>query len=149
MVKLLNVQRRLFLFVVTILFTFLIRLVSFSFGGIHRKRGNQVTISNRGQFKQVAFRFTRRNSNGALRLPVTLAADPEIGGTSYLLRVSNFHPFVRVENLGLYAATGTIAAASLVTNRGYEGMYFQCDGDGDGDGDGGDGDGGCDGDECQ
>jgi hypothetical protein len=137
MARLLNAQRRAFIFVAAITFTLLIRLISFSVRSSSTRFGRSgVVLSDRGSFKQVAFRIAKLHSKRALNFPFRLGFHDAEPSTSYLIRLANFYPFIMLENLGVY---GDINA--VTTALSYESMLCQSCGDSDGDGDGGGGDG--------
>jgi hypothetical protein len=148
MARLFNAQHRFFLFLAATIVTLFIRLISLSMGNNLRESHGAVVFSDRGQLKQVALRFTRRHNENGLAAPLRLGFRPGDPGTQYLLRIANFSPFVRIENLNLQPDINTL---SCLPHQ--DAMMFQCgDSDGDGDGDGGTGcdgscgDGGSDGD---
>jgi len=86
MARFINAQRRTLLVFATVFFTILIRLVSLSAGHSLRASRSGFVISDRGPFKQVAFRIR-----------------PSKRSAPYLLRIANFTPFVMLENLGFSA----------------------------------------------
>lgn len=143
MTRILNAQRRLFLVVTAVVITTFIRLISLSLGNHMREGRHAVVVSDRGRFKQVALRFARFDPSAAHILPIRLGVHTDSPNTAYLLRIANFAPFIRLEQLGVVAELTGLS--SLATPDGILGQ--SCDGDGDGDGGGdGDGDGCCDGD---
>jgi hypothetical protein len=99
MAKLLTAQRRVFLFVGAVIFTFVIRLISFSFGHTLREGRSAIVLSDRGQFKQVAIRIAKLQSANALRLRYRLGLYDAGPSISYLLRIANFFPFIMLDNL--------------------------------------------------
>jgi hypothetical protein len=134
MTRLLTAQRRLFLFLVTALFTILIRIVLLPLGG-SKVHAAAITYSDRGELKQFAVRFTKLHSQARMLPAIRLGFVSPGSGTPYLLRIANFSPFVKVENLGVSPDFKSFSLHSI------EPMFF-CGSDGDGgDGDGGDGDG--------
>jgi len=139
MARLLTAQRRLFLFLITALFTMLIRLVMLPLGPASKVRAAAITYSDRGELKQVAVRFTKLHSQGRVFPAVRLGFVSPGSGTPYMLRVANFSPFVKVENLGV---SPDLASSSL---HSMNPMFFGCDGiPSDGTyGDGADGEGYC------
>ncbi len=119
MARFLTAQRRAFLVFSAILFTLLIRLVSFSVGNSFRAGRGAVTVTDRGPFKQVAIRVAKLHSSRGLSLPFKFGfmARPS---TNYMLRIANFVPFVMLENLG---------AASLLPELGVEMLAQSCSSD--------------------
>ena len=93
MARLLTMQRRLFLFVTAVIFTFIIRIVSMSVGSSLREGRSSVIVSDRGQFKQVAFRISKLYSKSAMSQPFKLGFHEGEASISYLLRIANFFPF--------------------------------------------------------
>ncbi|RSL18648.1 hypothetical protein EDE15_4240 [Edaphobacter aggregans] len=132
MAQLLKNQRRLLLLATTTLLTLLIRMVLVPLGSVNRVRAGSVVYSDRGRIKQVAFRFTKYRSPSGLIPSIRLGFSQNQNSTPYLLRVANFSPFLRLENLG--APSDLLGASPL---HQVEPMLFQCD---DGDGSDGDGD---------
>jgi hypothetical protein len=125
MANLLTVQRRILLFVTAAIFTAFIRLISA--GSSLRDGRSALVVSDRGQMKQVALRVTR--VRGGI-LPVTLGIHDATASTSYLLRIANSSPFIKIDNLSLHGN-----ASLQVTST--PPVVADCsDGDGDGDGDG-------------
>lgn len=154
MVRFLKAQRHAAIFFAALIFTVVIRLVSMSFGHIGRHRGGNVVLSDRGRYKQVAFRITHLHERKALELPFRLGVYKTQPSTSYLLRIANFSPFITFENLDLYKDMSAFAHLSSPRSTAFGMMTTSCStsnptglgfgdggGGGGGDGDGGDGDG--------
>jgi hypothetical protein len=142
MASLLNAQRRFLLLLVTAFFTLLVRLISFSMGTSLREHNGAVTYSDRGQLKQVVLRFTRQRSSSSFAIPLKAGIHLGEPGTPYLLRIANFSPYIRVENLDLLASSSSLPHKPI-----YGDLFLQSCGDGGGSdgGSDGDGDSGCDG----
>lgn len=132
MARLLTALRRLFLFVTAVVVTFVIHLISLSVGqSVHEGRG-AVIVSDRGTFKQVAFRISKIQSDSRLAFSLKLGFSGEGISTSYMVRITNFFPFIMLENLGVFADMSAMAPQVI-----FDHVVSQSCSDGDGGGDGG------------
>ena len=90
MARFISIPRRAAFVFIAIFFTLLIRIVSlshrvsFSLGHSPREGRCAFVQSDKGPFKQIA-----------------LGIHPPSASASYLLRIANFYPFVKLENIGL------------------------------------------------
>jgi hypothetical protein len=123
MARFINAQRRVVLVFATVIFTFLIRLISLSAGHNQREGRNSFFVSDKGPFKQASLMFHAPK-----------------GTSAYLLRIANFFPFVMVENRGPQANL-----KAIMTRGGAHPALGQSCGGGDCDCDCDCGSGGCDG----